>query len=163
MRRAALSLVLFLACAGRQKDLPPKPEAQEEAQSCVLPRAERAPDRTDRNVLGAPLASCSTSPMTGVYRDGRCATGASDVGVHVVCAQVTDAFLQFTAARGNDLIHPSPGFPGLKAGDRWCLCASRWAEADAACVAPPVVPEATHERALTIVGRDRLMSHAQTL
>ena len=102
------------------------------------------------NVLGEPLAGCCTAPITGFYRDGFCHTGPEDAGVHVVCAVVTDDFLKFSAARGNDLATPRPafGFPGLSEGDRWCLCAARWAEAHAAGVAPRVVLTATHEAAL---------------
>lgn len=103
-----------------------------------------------RNVLGEPLITCSTDPLTGFYRDGCCHTGPEDRGSHVVCAQVTEAFLAFSLSRGNDLITPRPefGFPGLRDGDRWCLCATRWAEAFAAGVAPPVVLQATHEAVL---------------
>ena len=103
-----------------------------------------------KNVLGTDLKIAGTSPMTGFYRDGFCSTGAADRGIHVVAAVVTDEFLQYSKVRGNDLITPSPayGFPGLKAGDKWCLCAARWKEAYDAGVAPPVVLEATHEKAL---------------
>lgn len=115
-----------------------------------------------RNVLGGPLETCCTSPMTGFYRDGCCHTGPGDFGVHVVCAQVTDAFLSYTRAQGNDLSTPMPmyNFPGLKAGDRWCLCASRWKEALDDGVAPPVVLEATHAAALRYVSLDLLKQHA---
>lgn len=100
--------------------------------------------------------------MTGFYRDGRCVTGPQDGGKHVICAQVTEAFLLFSKSRGNDLINPMPayGFPGLKPGDRWCLCASRWQEAYEAGVAPPVVLEATHEAALKYVSMEALQAHA---
>ena len=114
------------------------------------------------NVLGEPLIACCSAPITGFYRDGFCHTGAEDVGVHVVCAVVTDAFLEFSAARGNDLATPRPafGFPGLAEGDRWCLCAARWAEALAAGVAPRVVLTATHEAALEHVDLADLKAHA---
>ncbi|MEM1042331.1 MAG: DUF2237 domain-containing protein [Bacteroidota bacterium] len=114
------------------------------------------------NVLGGDLQPCSIDPLTGFYRDGACQTGPDDHGTHVVCARVTDAFLAFTASRGNDLSTPNPayGFPGLRAGDQWCLCVSRWAEALAAGVAPPVVLEATHEKALTVVDLGTLRAHA---
>ena len=104
----------------------------------------------EKNVLGTPLAMAGKSPITGFYRDGFCLTGDLDGGVHVVAAVVTDKFLQYSKARGNDLITPYPayGFPGLKAGDKWCLCAARWKEAYDAGVAPPVVLEATHQKAL---------------
>jgi hypothetical protein len=115
-----------------------------------------------RNVMGTVLQSCSTDPMTGFYRDGSCHTGPEDRGTHTVCAVMTDAFLSFTRSRGNDLSTPQPeyNFPGLEAGDRWCLCASRWKEAADADVAPPVVLEATHEKTLEIVEKDRLVDHA---
>ena len=113
-----------------------------------------------RNVLGGPLAECSRDPMTGYYRDGCCNTGADDTGSHVVCARVTTAFLEYSASRGNDLMTPRSGFPGLKDGDGWCLCAHRWAEALAAGVAPPVRLEATHERALDMVSLADLRAHA---
>ena len=120
---------------------------------------------TQRNVLGEPLAPCSMRPLTGFYRDGCCNTGAEDVGRHVVCAQLTDDFLQFSRARGNDLVTPRPefGFPGLSAGDRWCLCAARWREALQAGAAPRVVLTATHEAALEVVGIDDLKRHAVDL
>jgi uncharacterized protein len=104
-----------------------------------------------RNVLGEPLELCSIKPMTGFYRDGCCNTGSEDVGSHTVCAVMTDAFLMFSKSRGNDLSTPIPeiGFAGLKAGDRWCLCARRWQEAFEADRAPRVVLRATHESALT--------------
>jgi uncharacterized protein len=114
------------------------------------------------NVLGGELQCCCTNPMTGFYRDGFCSTGAGDVGIHVVCAQVTQEFLEFSKARGNDLITPMTmyGFPGLKPGDRWCLCASRWAEALEANAAPPVVLEATHAAALEYVSLAELKQYA---
>ena len=117
------------------------------------------------NVLGGPLQACGRDPVTGFYRDGRCETGPDDVGTHVVCAVMTDAFLDFTRSRGNDLSTPRPKyrFPGLAAGDRWCLCVSRWAEALAAGVAPPVVLEATHARALGVVDLGDLRAHAATV
>jgi hypothetical protein len=100
--------------------------------------------------------------MTGFYRDGCCHTGPGDYGQHVVCAQVTEAFLRYTQAQGNDLSTPVPlyQFPGLKPGDRWCLCASRWQQAYDDGVAPPVVLEATHEAALQILTLDQLREHA---
>lgn len=111
---------------------------------------ENQTKKDEKNVLGSELKIAGTSPITGFYRDGFCSTGTADRGIHVVAAIVTDKFLQYSKARGNDLITPSPayGFPGLKAGDKWCLCAARWKEAYDAGVAPPVVLEATHEKAL---------------
>ncbi|NBC34034.1 MAG: DUF2237 family protein [Alphaproteobacteria bacterium] len=105
---------------------------------------------TQCNVLGETLDLCGSSPMTGFYRDGCCATGPEDIGRHVVCAQVTAEFLAYSKSRGNDLTTPRPefGFPGLKPGDRWCLCAARWQEAFEAGAAPRVVLRATHEAAL---------------
>jgi len=111
------------------------------------------PDSTVKNVLGQPLECCCTSPVTGFFRDGFCQTGPQDMGVHVVCARVTEEFLAYTRDRGNDLSTPMPAynFPGLKPGDRWCLCASRWKEALDAGVAPPIDLNATHEAALRYV------------
>lgn len=115
-----------------------------------------------KNVLGEPLRSCSTEPTTGFYRTGRCETGPDDTGRHVVCAEMTEAFLEFTKARGNDLSSPRPAmnFPGLKPGDRWCLCAARWKEALEAGVAPPVVLAATHQNALHGLDLTDLKAHA---
>ena len=115
-----------------------------------------------RNVLGTELQPCGTDPLTGFYRDGCCETGPDDHGTHVVCAVMTAEFLGFTRARGNDLSTPRPAyrFPGLVPGDRWCLCVSRWREALAVGVAPPVVLEATHVRTLDVVSLDDLTAHA---
>lgn len=115
-----------------------------------------------RNVLGGPLQVCGVSPMTGFARDGACRSGPQDVGSHTVCAQMTDAFLAYSLQRGNDLVTPVPeyGFPGLKAGDRWCVCALRWLDAAEAGVAPPVVLDATHARALQSVALGDLQYHA---
>lgn len=117
---------------------------------------------TPKNVLGTPLQPCGTDPMTGFYRDGCCRTGPQDVGVHVVCAEVTAEFLAFSKARGNDLSTPNPmyQFPGLRPGDRWCLCAPRWKEALEAGKAPKVVLEATHISALEFVDLEDLQAHA---
>jgi uncharacterized protein len=113
-----------------------------------------------KNVLGTDLKMAGTDPVTGYYRDGYCASGDDDRGVHVVAAVLTDAFLQFSKSKGNDLITPLPayGFPGLKANDTWCLCAGRWKEAYDAGVAPPVILEATHEKALQFVTLKQLQS-----
>ena len=102
------------------------------------------------NVLGTPLKACCFSPMTGVFRDGYCKTNAFDLGTHTVCAQVTTAFLQFSLEQGNDLITPIPmyNFPGLKDGDFWCLCVSRWIEAHNAGVAPSIRLDACHSKTL---------------
>jgi uncharacterized protein len=118
--------------------------------------------KPDRNVLGQPLTPCSTEPLTGFFRDGCCRTGPDDTGVHTVCAVMTQDFLKFTVAAGNDLVTPRPewGFPGLVEGDRWCLCASRWLEAAREGRAPPVVLEATHEKSLDVVPFELLKKHA---
>nr|WP_322488805.1 DUF2237 domain-containing protein [Chloroflexus sp.] len=122
-------------------------------------RHQRSPAR---NVLGNALTPCSMQPLTGFYRNGCCDTGPHDAGLHVVCAQVTAEFLAFSRSRGNDLITPRPeySFPGLKPGDRWCLCALRWLEAYDAGVAPPVILAATHEAALTVIPRETLLRYA---
>ncbi|MGH8000254.1 MAG: DUF2237 family protein [Brasilonema sp.] len=115
-----------------------------------------------KNVLGEELEVCCSSPVTGYYRDGFCNTGGMDFGLHVICAQVTAEFLEFTKLQGNDLSTPVPEsqFPGLKEGDRWCLCAARWQEALEAGVAPPVILSATHARALEAVSLDDLKKYA---
>jgi hypothetical protein len=118
-----------------------------------------------KNVLGENLKTCCTSPMTGFYRNRACETGPADIGTHVVCAEVTQDFLEFTRSRGNDLMSPAPhhGFPGLKPGDRWCLCVSRWKEALDAGLAPPVILAATHEATLKYVSLEELKKHAVTI
>ena len=118
--------------------------------------------RPSRNVFGEPLQACSTTPITGFFRNGCCDTSVEDIGSHTVCVVVTGEFLQFSKARGNDLSTPLPdfGFPGLKAGDRWCLCAPRWQEAFDANQAPRVVLRATHEGALEYCSLADLKSHA---
>jgi uncharacterized protein (DUF2237 family) len=123
------------------------------------PELEKEPPR---NVLGQPLVVCSMAPRTGFFRDGCCSTGPSDTGRHVVCAVMTEGFLEFSRARGNDLSTPRPEyrFPGLRPGDRWCLCALRWKEALEAGKAPMVILEATHEAALRYVTIDDLLRHA---
>jgi uncharacterized protein (DUF2237 family) len=141
---------------------------------CKTPERHRAPVLTKldalpaepetmnaKNVLGSPLVPCSYDPLTGYFRDGCCHTDAQDAGSHVICARVTQAFLEFSTRRGNDLVTPRPEyrFRGLRDGDRWCLCALRWKEALAAGVAPPVVLESTHERALDYVSLEQLRAH----
>ena len=123
------------------------------------------PDDTggsQRNVLGGLLGACSERPMTGFFRDGCCNTSDEDVGSHTVCVVMTAEFLEFSKARGNDLSTPRPefGFPGLRPGDRWCLCAARWREALQAGMAPRVVLNSTNEASLLIVGLDDLKRHA---
>ncbi len=113
-----------------------------------------------KNVLGEKLEICCTSPMTGYYRNGKCETGPTDVGTHVVCAQITAEFLTFTKSRGNDLSTPASGFPGLKPGDKWCLCVSRWQEAQEAGVAPPVILSSTNEATLKVVSLEELQKYA---
>lgn len=123
------------------------------------PRPGRDPDL---NVLGEPLETCGSDPMTGFFRDGDCATGPQDVGSHTVCCALTDAFLRFSRDAGNDLITPMPqyGFPGLVDGDRWCLCAARWLQAYRAGAAPRVYLRRTHLRALDVIDLDQLKQHA---
>lgn len=117
-----------------------------------------------RNVLGSELVPCSYDPLTGYFRDGCCNTDASDRGSHVICAVVTDEFLEYSKSRGNDLSTPRPEyrFAGLRDGDRWCLCALRWREALSEGIAPEVVLECTHEKALDFVSLDHLVAHALT-
>ena len=115
-----------------------------------------------RNVLGGELEPCGFDPVTGFWRDGTCRTGGQDVGVHAVCAVMTEEFLSFSASVGNDLSTPHPewGFAGLRPGDRWCLCASRWAEAFDAGAAPPVVLGATHASAVEFASLADLRAHS---
>ena len=117
---------------------------------------------TQLNVLGTPLQLCSLAPLTGFFRDGCCRGDPSDRGLHVVCAVMTAEFLRFSKAQGNDLSTPRPelAFPGLKPGDRWCLCARRWREAFEVGRAPDVVLEATHISALAVVFLEQLRAHA---
>ncbi len=114
-----------------------------------------------KNVLGTDLLSCSYDPLTGYFRDGCCNTDETDIGAHLICVRITADFLMFSASRGNDLSTPAPQhrFAGLKPGDRWCLCANRWREALEAGFAPPVILEATHERALECVTLSQLQKH----
>jgi uncharacterized protein (DUF2237 family) len=116
----------------------------------------------EMNVLGTPLKMCCISPLTGFYRTGYCQVGPDDLGVHGVCIEATDDFLAFSKEAGNDLSTPNPeyGFPGLKPGDRWCLCAPRWQEALEAGMAPAVILEATHEKALEFSSVEDLKRHA---
>jgi uncharacterized protein (DUF2237 family) len=135
----------------------PRKSAEQDPSASAPPAA--------RNVLGGPLAPCSTRPKTGFFRDGCCNTSERDLGAHVVCAQMTEPFLAFSREHGNDLSTPAPqlGFPGLKAGDRWCLCAARWKEAlDAGC-APPVFLASTHERVLEYASFEDLSRFALDL
>jgi uncharacterized protein len=117
------------------------------------------------NVFGEEISSCSDRPKTGFFRDGCCNTSDDDVGSHTVCVEVTKDFLEFSRFRGNDLSTPRPEFqfPGLKPGDRWCLCAARWLEAQQQGMAPRVVLRGTHERALDIVSLDLLKKFAVDL
>src|SRR3984957_20341184 len=121
--------------------------------------------RTSKNVLGGTLDSCSLNPMTGFFRNGCCDTSKEDIGSHTVCVVMTAEFLAFSKARGNDLSTPMPdfGFPGLKPGDRWCLCAPRWQEAFEAESAPRVVLRATHAGALEFCALADLKAHAVDL
>ena len=117
--------------------------------------------KKEKNVLGSDLEIASLNPLTGFYRNGFCSTGSDDMGIHVVAAVLTDEFLNYSKSKGNDLITPNLkyGFPGLKPGDIWCLCANRWKEALKAGVAPPVILKATNEKALEIISLDDLKSH----
>jgi len=115
-----------------------------------------------KNVLGSELETCCTDPMTGFYRDGCCRTGPDDLGLHLVCIEANEEFLEFSKSRGNDLSTPNPlyQFPGLEPGDRWCLCVERWKEALEAGVAPAVVLSATHISALEFVDLEDLQAYA---
>ena len=118
--------------------------------------------RLAKNVLGTDLVECCLAPLTGFYRNGFCQTGPEDHGIHTVCVLLTDDFLKFSKAQGNDLSTPHPQFQflGLKAGDKWCLCAERWLEAFNHGMAPGVLLESTHEKTLSIVSLEKLQKHA---
>ena len=173
------SLVLFVGCAAADAESgaadQPEPstatlvQTDAEAPTCLGlgPNGVCRADYVDAeggltNVDGDPLGVCSLEPRTGFFRDGYCSTGPTDGGVHVVCAEMTDEFLAYTRGRGNDLSTPAPrfDFPGLVEGDRWCLCAARWEEARQAGVAPPVVMDATHRAAASIVEERELRAAA---
>ncbi len=117
----------------------------------------------ETNVFGEPLIKCSTEPVTGFERKGCCESSEYDPGLHIICAAMTEEFLNFSYLRGNDLKTPYPdgGFPGLKPGDKWCLCAARWLEAYDAGVAPPVVLEATNEKMLEFISLEELVIYAK--
>ena len=119
-----------------------------------------ATQESARNVLGTRLETCGTDPVTGFYRNGCCDTGPDDLGQHTVCAIVTEEFLVFSKNHGNDLSTPRGGFPGLKAGDPWCVCAGRWLEAQRDGYAPPIVLASTHEAALSVIPLEVLMQYA---
>lgn len=155
LSRAALTI------KGREADRPDRDRQERKGQIMCS-----STDTADaRNVLGGDLAVCCTSPMTGFYRTGRCETGPEDHGVHTVCAEVTEDFLAYSKSRGNDLTTPRPqfAFPGLKPGDRWCLCAARWQEALSAGCAPNVILASTHEATLRVVDLADLKRHALDL
>ena len=118
--------------------------------------------KMEKNIFGEPLQSCCSKPMTGYFRDGLCRTISDDTGTHTVCAIMTKDFLEFSALKGNDLITPMPyyQFPGLKEGDKWCLCVSRWIEAEKEGKAPKLILEATHEKTLEYTSIDTLIKYA---
>ena len=133
--------------------------------NCLLDSCSQSdvtPHPSAQSVLGSPLQSCSSQPVTGFFRDSYCRTDSQDRGVHVVCAEMTEDFLSYTKSKGNDLSTPAPryGFVGLKPGDRWCLCAARWYEAYRADKAPPVVLNGTDQKALDIVPMEALKAKA---
>jgi uncharacterized protein (DUF2237 family) len=113
-----------------------------------------------KNILGKTLTPCSRQKTTGYYRDGYCSTGPTDTGTHVVCARMDDNFLEFTKSKGNDLITPRNSFPGLVAGDKWCVCALRWKEAHDAGKAPRIFPESTSDFVLNYIPKDVIINYA---
>ncbi len=143
----AFSSLLLLLMVGFSMELMAQ-SSTEKLKSCLYQEGVRMSD--SKNVNGGILQICSTEPTTGFYRNGKCDTGTNDYGVHIVCVEMTTDFLNFTKAKGNDLSTPFPlyGFPGLKAGDKWCLCASRWKEAYDAGIITKVDLSATHQSAL---------------
>ena len=155
-------IILFFNSISVFSQVPNKPNCLTVKETDVLKLKNNKMKNPGKNVFGNELELAGTSPLTGFYRDGFCATGINDSGLHVVAAVMTTEFLKFSKAQGNDLITPNPayGFPGLKPGDVWCLCANRWKEAFANDVAPPVLLKATHLKALEIINFDDLKSKA---
>lgn len=145
-----ISSFFIVACFGKENE------------NCQVMFEESEQKVDALNVFGEPLALCCMDPKTGFYRNGFCQTGRDDYGTHIVCARMTDEFLQYSKTQGNDLITPNPDFhfPGLKAGDHWCLCISRWLEAVEVGVAPPVNLAATHQNALKYCSKDLLSLHS---
>jgi uncharacterized protein len=166
--RVAMALfVIAVVGTACLKPVPVEPQvrssvASDGAVSCVG-QGPLPPQTQAQNVLGAPLVACPSRHRTGFYRQGYCNTGSNDRGVHVVCASVTEQFLAYSRAQGNDLITPRGEFPGLQPGDGWCLCAERWREANEAGVAPGVYLEATDARALDFINMRALVTHATPL
>jgi uncharacterized protein len=159
---AKVILILFLAASTQMCQAQDKPK-----ENCGNTKATtKIPQKkmSQLNVLGTPIALASVDPLTGYFRNGYCQTGENDYGLHVVAAVVTDDFLQYSKSQGNDLItpYPSSGFPGLKAGDVWCLCVMRWRDAYEAGFAPPVILEATNAKALQYVTLEQLKSIQNT-
>jgi uncharacterized protein len=149
--------------AQQRKPVQPNKQKLATKENCLIVKSkttkQNGMETEQKNVLGTALKLASINPLTGFYRTGYCATGPNDVGVHVVAAVVTDEFLKYSLSQGNDLISPTAsGFPGLKAGDVWCLCAMRWKEAYDKGVAPPVILEATNIKALAYFALDELKS-----
>jgi uncharacterized protein len=149
--------------AQQRKPMQPNKQKLTTRENCLIVKSkttkQNGMEKEQRNVLGTALKLASINPLTGFYRTGYCATGPNDVGVHVVAAVVTDEFLKYSLSQGNDLISPTgSGFPGLKAGDVWCLYAMRWKEAYDKGVAPPVILDATNIKALEYVTLDELKS-----
>jgi uncharacterized protein len=128
----------------------------------ATPASQTASSPAALNVLGEPLDLCSCEPLTGWFRDGSCRSNPADLGRHSVCCEITEAFLSYSRAQGNDLSTPAPayGFPGLKPGDHWCVCAPRWLEAYEDGMAPPVRLAATEQSALEVIPLDLLQRHA---
>lgn len=153
-------LLCCIAATGCQTVKEVQAESNCLLESCTQP--EISPHPSAQSVVGEPLQSCSSQPLTGFFRDSYCRTDAQDRGVHVVCAVMTDDFLSYTKSKGNDLSTPAPqyGFEGLKPGDRWCLCAARWYEAYLADKAPPVFLSGTDQKALDIVPKSALEAKA---
>ena len=159
----ALSIFWLFGTASAQSSDQCQAPSSKEVPTCEKPSSHNNKDSNPLNVLGQALSVCSMDPKTGFFRDGTCRTAKNDHGSHVVCGVMTKKFLDFTKSKGNDLSTPVPrwDFPGLKAGDQWCLCAIRWAEAEAAGKAPPVILEGSHEKALHFVEIDTLRKYAQ--
>lgn len=158
MKKLNLILLLISIVAFGQKQVTKQQNCLIEKETNTIELNKNKMNMQQKNVLGEELKIASLYPLTGFYRDGFCSTGIDDLGIHVVAAVMTDEFLNYSKSKGNDLITPNLkyGFPGLKSGDVWCLCANRWKEALKVGVAPPVILNATNQKALEIIQLDDL-------
>jgi uncharacterized protein len=160
MKYILISMLLLFANIATAQQCEKPHKSTKKATKKMTPQAIKTVN-AQLNVLGEALQPCCFNPLTGYTRNGSCETIENDYGVHVICANLTIEFLEYSKAQGNDLMTPTAYFPGLKAGDQWCLCAVRWREALVAGVAPPVVLASTHQKALQFVTLEDLKAHSK--